>query len=135
MKYSGHRKLICELSKLSKCNAFNFLRYKTNTDASTLVYKFRPESVYATAINLPMHYNLGSLVYIFILTVHNIWILNRAQNLRQSIVIKTSFKTWVSRMGLGSFVNIIIFVMKYYFFRLFIFSVFSNLLNQNLHKC
>ena len=27
MKYSGHRKLLCELSKLSKCNAFNLLGY------------------------------------------------------------------------------------------------------------
>ena len=38
-------------------------------------------------------------------------------------------------MGLGSFVNINIFVIKYYFFfSLFIFSIFSKLLNQNLHK-
>ena len=27
MKYSGHRKLLCELSKLSKLNAFNLLEY------------------------------------------------------------------------------------------------------------
>ena len=40
MKHSGHRKLLCELSK---CNAFNLLLYLTNTDASILVYKFRPE--------------------------------------------------------------------------------------------
>ena len=40
MKYSGHRKLLCELSK---CNAFNLLGYKTNTEASILVYKFRSE--------------------------------------------------------------------------------------------
>ena len=38
----------------------------------------------------------------------------RAQNLRQGIVIKTSFETQVSRMGLGSFVDINIFVLKYY---------------------
>ena len=37
MKCSGHRKLLCEFSKLSKLNAFN------NTDASILVYKVRPE--------------------------------------------------------------------------------------------
>ena len=43
MKYSGHRKLLCELSKLSKLNAFILLGYQTNTDAFTLVYKFRPE--------------------------------------------------------------------------------------------
>ena len=42
-QYSGHRKLLCELSKLSKFNAFNLLRYETNTDASILVYKFHPE--------------------------------------------------------------------------------------------
>ena len=38
----------------------------------------------------------------------------RAQNLRQGIVLETSFGTLVSRMGLGSFVDINIFVMKYY---------------------
>ena len=27
MKYSGHRKLLCELSKISKFNAFNLLGY------------------------------------------------------------------------------------------------------------
>jgi len=42
MKYSCHRKLLCELSKLSKFNAFILLGYQTNTDASILVYKFRP---------------------------------------------------------------------------------------------
>ena len=43
MKHSGHRKLLCELSKLSKFNAFNLLGYKSNTDASILFYKHRPE--------------------------------------------------------------------------------------------
>ena len=43
MKYSGQRKQLCELSKLSKLNAFILLGYQTNTDASILVYKFRPE--------------------------------------------------------------------------------------------
>ena len=54
MKYSGHRKLLYKLSKLSKFNAFNLLGYKTNTDASILVYKFRPKrsgfNVYAEYI-------------------------------------------------------------------------------------
>jgi len=59
MKYSGHRKLLCELSKF---NAFNLLGYYTDTEASFLVYKFRPERtgfnmyarrVNATAINFP----------------------------------------------------------------------------------
>ena len=61
MKYSGNRKLLCVLSKLSKFNAFNLLGYKTNTEASILVYKFRPErtgfNMYAecnaTVINFP----------------------------------------------------------------------------------
>ena len=38
----------------------------------------------------------------------------RAKNFRQGIVMKTSFETLVSQMGLGSFVDINIFVMKYY---------------------
>ena len=42
-KYSGHRNLLCKLLKLSKFNAFNLLGYLTNTYASILVYKFRPE--------------------------------------------------------------------------------------------
>ena len=60
----------------------------------------------------------------------------RAQNLRQGIVMKTSFKTRVLRMGLGSFVDINIFVMNYYIIQfLHICSFFSNPLNQNLLKC
>jgi len=39
----------------------------------------------------------------------------RAQNLRQGIVMTTNFETQVSRMGLSSFVDINIFVVKYYF--------------------
>ena len=45
---------------------------------------------------------------------HTSWLAPWAQNLRQGIVIKTSFETRVSQMGLGSFVDINIFVMKYY---------------------
>ena len=41
----------------------------------------------------------------------------RAQNLRQGIVMETSLGTRVSRMGLGSFVDINIFVVKYYFIK------------------
>ena len=40
MKYSGHGKV---LSELSKFNAFNLLGYLTNIDASILDYKFCPE--------------------------------------------------------------------------------------------
>ena len=53
-----------------------------------------------------------------------IYLVPRAQNLRHGIVIKTSFKPRVSRMGLGSFVTINIFLNK---------ISFLNLLNQNIH--
>ena len=55
MKYSGHMKLLCELSKLSKFNAFILLGYQTNIDASILVYKFRPER---TGFNMYAEYAL-----------------------------------------------------------------------------
>ena len=42
--------------------------------------------------------------------------------------MKTSFETRVSQMGSGSFVDINIFFMKYYFFSLFIFSIFLEFL-------
>ena len=69
--HSGNRKLLCELSKLSKLNAFNLLGYSTNTDASLLVYKFRPERelvfyvrrVNATAINFPYILTLRRRIY------------------------------------------------------------------------
>ena len=57
-----------------------------------------------------------------------------AQNLREGIVMKTSCKTRVSRMGLGSFVNINIFVMKYYFIVSSYPQFFANLLSQNLQN-
>ena len=45
--------------------------------------------------------------------------------------MKTSFETRVSRMGLGSFVDINIFVMKYFFYLVSShFPFLSNLLNQ-----
>ena len=64
MKYSGHRKLLCELSKLSKLDALILLGYLTSIDASIFVYKFRPErtgfNMYAeyTQLQLSLHYNL-----------------------------------------------------------------------------
>ena len=59
----------------------------------------------------------------------------RAQNLRQGIVIKTSFKTRVLRMGLGSFVDINIFVDEIFFYLFSLYSPFLlNLLNQNLQN-
>ena len=64
MKYSGHRKLlceICELSKLSKLNAFILLGYKTNTDSSIIVYKFRPER---TGFNMYAEYTEPQLTFL-----------------------------------------------------------------------
>ena len=61
MNYSGHRKLLCELSKLSKLNAFNLLEYLTNTDASILVYKFRPEK---TGFNMYAEYTQPQLTFL-----------------------------------------------------------------------
>ena len=55
----------------------------------------------------------------------------RAQNLRQDIVMITSFRTRVSWMGSDSFVDIDIFVTKYYFIQLiFIFSIFFESLKS-----
>ena len=56
MKYSGHRKPLCKLSKWSKCNAFNLLGYKTNADTSIFVSErtvFNMCAEYATAIYFP----------------------------------------------------------------------------------
>ena len=63
--------------------------------------------------------------------------------------MKTSFETRVSRMGSGSFVDINIFVLKYYLILVFSYAIFFNslkskstkilyfliLLNKNLQKC
>ena len=61
MKYSGHRNLLCELSKLSKLNAFILLGHYTNTDASILVYKFRPER---TGFNMYAEYTQQQLTFL-----------------------------------------------------------------------
>ena len=62
MKYSGHRmQLLCEFSKLSKLNSFNLLGHLTNTDASILVYKFRPER---TGFNMYAEYTQLQLTFL-----------------------------------------------------------------------
>ena len=61
MKYSGHRKLLCELSKLSKLKGFILLGYQTNTDASILVYKYRPER---TDFNMCAEYTEPQLTFL-----------------------------------------------------------------------
>ena len=79
MKYSGHRKLLCGIKNF-KSNAFIFLGYYySNTDASILVYKHRPERSgfnmygvrreYASAIKFPclITLHIGHLVlYIYV---------------------------------------------------------------------
>ena len=46
--------------------------------------------------------------------------------------MKTSFKTRVSQMGLGSFMNINIFVIKYYFFQfVYILHFFESLKSKS----
>ena len=64
MKYSGHRKLLCELSKLSKFNAFILLGYQSNTDsdASILVYKFRHAE--RTGFNVYAEYTQPQLTFV-----------------------------------------------------------------------
>ena len=61
MNYSGHRKILCEILKSSKLNAYNLLGYKTNTDASILLYKFRPER---TCFNMYAEYTQLQLIFL-----------------------------------------------------------------------
>ena len=61
MTYSGHKKLLCEFSKLSKLNVFILLGYKTKTDASILVYTFRPER---TGFNMYAEYTRPQLTFL-----------------------------------------------------------------------
>ena len=72
MNYSGHRKLLCELSKLSKLNAFILLGSRGNTDAySCLQIPLRENwfqyvrRVYTTAINFPCISTLGGSITSF----------------------------------------------------------------------
>ena len=64
-----YRKLLCELSKVSKLNAFNNLRYYTNTDASILVYKFRPER---TGFNVYAEYTRPQLTFLALHPWHDL---------------------------------------------------------------
>ena len=61
-------KLLCELSKLSKVNAFILLGYKTNTDSSIIVYKFRPER---TGFNMYGEYTQPQLTFLALLPCFN----------------------------------------------------------------
>ena len=68
MKYSGHMKLLCELSKLLKFNAFNLHGYETNTDSCLQIpprenwFQY-VRRVYATAINFPCITTLNKQVF------------------------------------------------------------------------
>ena len=61
MKYSGLRKLLYALSKLSKLNVFILLGYYSNNDTSILVYKFRPER---TGFNMYAEYTRSQLTFL-----------------------------------------------------------------------
>ena len=82
------------------------LTYSTSTN-STLFYStsYYSTSIYSTSIYSTSFYSTSYYSTSYY----------RAQNLRQSIVLKTSFVTRVSQMGLTSFVDIDIFVLKYCF--------------------
>ena len=69
MTYSGLRKLLHEFSKLSKLNAFNLLGYFTNTDASILVYKFRPER---TSFKMYAEYTQLQLTFLALVPCKNV---------------------------------------------------------------
>ena len=79
MKYSGHRKLLCELSKLSKLNAFILLGYQTNTDASILVYKSRPER---SGFNMYAEYTQPQLTFLGLLP----WIFQTLNSIRSKFL-------------------------------------------------
>jgi len=61
MKYFDYGELLCEFSKLSKFNAFILFGYQTTTDASILVYKFRPER---TGFNMYAEYTQLQLTFL-----------------------------------------------------------------------
>ena len=79
---------------------------------------------------------MGRVQYLYTIELSYLWFVPqsknqkeverpRAQNLRQGIVMKTSLGTQVSRMGLGSFVDIDNFVMYFYVtYSFFIISFF-----------
>ena len=86
MKYSGHRKLLCELSKLSKFNAFNLLGYLTNTDdASILGYKFRPKR---TGFNMYAEYTRPQLTF---LALHPCFVWSGINDISMCIILKTNY--------------------------------------------
>ena len=74
MKYSGHRKLLCELTKFSKLNVFILLGYQSNTDVSILVYKPRPER---TGFNMYSESTHQQLTFLALLPCINLIQLDR----------------------------------------------------------
>ena len=75
MKYSGHNKLLCELSKYQ--NTFILLRDCRTTDASILVYKHSPErtgfNMYAENTQQPLTFlALLPCIYLSIMLVKQI---------------------------------------------------------------
>ena len=74
MKYFGHRKLLCELTKFSKLNVFILLGYQSNTDASIFVYKHRPER---TGFNMYSESTHQQLTFLALLPCINLIQLDR----------------------------------------------------------
>ena len=88
MKYSGHRELLCELSKLSKLNAFDLLGYQTNTDASILVYKFSPER---TGFNMYAEYTRPQLTFLALVPWLGLALLYNYKSLHFTLNVKVPF--------------------------------------------
>ena len=89
MKYSGHKKLLCEFSKFSKFNAFNLPDTKRTLCIYSCLQSPSRENwfwyvrrVYATAINFPCFSTL-CVYYVFILLVH--FLLNIFKKLKSDI--------------------------------------------------
>ena len=96
MKYSGHKKLLCEFSKLSKFNAFNLLG--SNTDASILVYKFRPER---TGFNMYEEYARPQLTFIALLPWF--YLLNQKTRVSQcSTLYRVTLRKWLYNLHISS---------------------------------
>ena len=88
MKCTGHWKLLCEFSKSSKLNAFDLLGYKTNTDASILVYKVRPER---TGFNMYAEYTRPQLTFLALIPWNNVGVVHLCINTFRIFLLNISF--------------------------------------------
>ena len=70
MKYSGHWKLLCELSQLSNLMLLTSSDTKDNTAAFILVYKFRPKR---TGFNMYAEYARPQLTFLALHPCERMW--------------------------------------------------------------